>query len=61
LLRRLNISFATIDVDMDATLVARYGDSIPVLLLGESEVCRAPISEPGLRAALRQAGIAAGA
>jgi glutaredoxin len=60
-LERLGIRFATIDVDADAALVAAYGDAVPVLLLNDEELCRAPIDERRLRTALRGAGLTVGA
>jgi glutaredoxin len=60
-LERLGVGFATIDVDTDAALVAAYGDAVPVLLLGDQELMRAPIDERRLRTALRGAGLTVGA
>jgi hypothetical protein len=60
-LRATGVPFATIDVDTDPALQARFGDAVPVLLLQGEELCRAPVSRAGLAAALREAGIAAGA
>ncbi|MPZ48222.1 MAG: glutaredoxin family protein [Dehalococcoidia bacterium] len=57
-LARLGIAFDTIYVDQDEDLAARYGEVIPVLLAGESEIVRAPFTVPGLRKALARAGLA---
>jgi len=51
-LTRLNITFDTIDVDMDEALVSRYGDVVPVLLNGDKEIVRQPFTLPALRKAL---------
>jgi hypothetical protein len=56
----MGVAFATIDVDADAALQARYGDVVPVLLLGDEEIVAAPITEQGLRGALASAGVAFG-
>ena len=58
-LTRLGIAFATIDLDMDDKLAARYGDFIPVLLNGDHEIVRAPFTVPALRRALDRAGVLA--
>jgi hypothetical protein len=57
----MGIPFATIDVDMDEALVARYGDCISVILAGERELVRAPFTLLALRRALEQAGLTAAA
>ena len=61
LLDRLGFEFDPVDVDGDAALAGEYGHAIPVLLVQGCEILRAPISEAGLRTALRRAGVAAGA
>ena len=33
-------SIAVVDVDNDPALEARYGDEVPVLVCGQTEVCR---------------------
>ena len=58
-LERAGIAFDTIDVDMDGSLAAPYGEVIPVILAGEREVVRAPFTLPGLRKALDRAGVLA--
>jgi glutaredoxin len=52
-LMRLGAAYETVDVDSDAALRERYGEAIPVVLLGDEEVARAPISQDSLRKALR--------
>jgi glutaredoxin len=53
----LQISFDTIDIDQDESLVRAYGEVIPVLLLGEQEVARAPQTPASLRDSLKRAGL----
>ena len=56
-LRRLGVPYEPVDIDSDALLRQRYGEAIPVLLYGERELTRAPISLTGLRAALARSGL----
>jgi glutaredoxin len=56
LLRGMGVPFATVDVDSDPGLVRAYGDAVPVLLYGDREVARAPISGAALKRALQAAG-----
>lgn len=42
-LSSLGIEFESLDVDSDPGLVDLYGDLVPVLLLGITEIARAPI------------------
>jgi hypothetical protein len=56
-LSRLGLRFATIDIEGDATLEAMYGEAIPVLMLGEVEVARAPQDAVSLTRALRRSGV----
>ncbi|HEY4685191.1 MAG TPA: glutaredoxin family protein [Dehalococcoidia bacterium] len=56
-LTRLGVAFDTIDIDRDEALAQRYGEAIPVLLLGERELARAPLGATALEKALRQAGL----
>ena len=56
-LARLGIAFDTIDVDMNEGLARRYGEVIPVILAGDTEVVRAPFTLPALRRALARAGL----
>ena len=51
-LRDLGFQFDTIDVDSDPALAERYGGAIPVVLNGEAEVARMPMSRGSLRQAL---------
>ena len=55
-LSRLGIDFQEIDIARDEALESAYGDAIPVLLTGDSEVARAPQTERSLRDALIRAG-----
>lgn len=50
-LAEAGVEFDSFDVDTDADLAVIYGDLIPVLLLGSTEVARAPIN--GLEVATR--------
>ena len=54
----LGVAFEEVDMDSEPALEERYGDAIPVLLIGERELARAPIWPAMLRAALAEAGIA---
>jgi len=57
MLRELGTRFDTINVESDATLAGRYGDAIPVLLDGDVEVARAPMTKQSLRGALKSLGL----
>ena len=48
----LAVPFEMVDVDDDAELQQRYGDSIPVLLYGGIEIARAPIERKDLEKTL---------
>ena len=58
-LARMGLAFDLVDVDGDEAMADRYGESIPVLLAGETEVVRAPFTVPALRKALASHGLAA--
>jgi hypothetical protein len=45
-----------IDVDADAVLEKRWGDSVPVLLVGKRELCRYRIDAAVVRAFLSDCG-----
>lgn len=51
---RFSLGFAIQDIDVDQhpELEARWGDKVPVLLLGEQEVCHYFFDEAKLREAL---------
>ncbi len=51
--REIPIQLTAIDIDSDEDLQRRYFLEIPVIVAGEREVARAPISERALKAALR--------
>lgn len=55
-LSRLHLSFDTINIELDEELERAYGESIPVLMLGEREIARAPQTAASLEQALRRAG-----
>jgi glutaredoxin len=56
-LRRLKVTFVEVDVDEDETLQREYGEVIPVLMLGDREIARAPQTERTLRQVLSRAGL----
>jgi hypothetical protein len=56
-LRRLKVAFVEIDVDEDEALEREYGEVIPVLMLGDREIARAPQTERTLREVLSRAGL----
>jgi hypothetical protein len=39
-LRSLGVAFEEVDVDSDPLLDERYGENVPVLFQGDSELCR---------------------
>jgi glutaredoxin len=49
---QLQFDIAVVDVDLDAALESRYGDKVPVLLDGESEICHYFLDEARLAARL---------
>jgi Glutaredoxin-like domain (DUF836) len=49
---QLQFDIAVVDVDLDAALESRYGDKVPVLLDGESEICHYFLDEAELAARL---------
>jgi glutaredoxin len=53
----LQIPFDTIDIDQHESLVKTYGEVIPVLLLGEQEIARAPQTPAMLRDSLMRVGL----
>ena len=48
----------TADVDAQPALRERYGQRVPVVALGDSELLSTPFDAPALRAALMQAFVA---
>ena len=46
--------FDVVDVDSDATLAARYGTSVPVLVADGREICRYHLDLEALRRLLRR-------
>jgi glutaredoxin len=53
-LRELRLDYDVVDVNADPALLALYHEAVPVILDGEREVCRAPITTATLRSALNQ-------
>ena len=45
----LDFEFTVLDVDDDPQLAARYGDRVPVLLAGDTELCCHFLDEERLR------------
>ena len=60
LLRDLGLDFESVDIDTRPELLARYDAAVPVVLAGEREICRAPVTEEGLRSALRTVNLGSG-
>jgi hypothetical protein len=56
-LSRLRLGFVTIDIEQDAALERTFGESIPVLMLDEREIARAPQTAASLEKALRREGL----
>ena len=48
----LGFEIEVVDIDADPALVARYNEAVPVLCLGEREICRHFLDETALRACL---------
>ena len=53
--REYGFELEVLDVDEDEALEAKYNELVPVLLLGEQEICHWHLDEAKLRAALAQA------
>jgi hypothetical protein len=53
MLHDLGVQFERVNIETDAELVRRYGEAIPVLMRGEHELARAPMSPASLRRALQ--------
>lgn len=52
--RRLGFELQLVDVDRDPELMRRYDEWVPVLCLGEREVCHYHLDEQALRQFLNQ-------
>ncbi|MGB4467077.1 MAG: glutaredoxin family protein [Azovibrio sp.] len=52
LLQEFGLALEVLDVDADPELEARYDERVPVLLLGEEELCHYFLDEPRVREAL---------
>lgn len=50
------IDIRYIDVDGDPALERRFGEFVPVLMAGETELCRYRLDEAAVRAHLRKIG-----
>ncbi len=48
----LGFELEVVDIDTDEVLAARYNEDVPVLCLGEREICRHFLDETALRACL---------
>ncbi len=57
MLHDLGLTFDTVNVESSAALARRYSDAIPVLLAGDTEVARAPMTRQSLRGALKSLGL----
>jgi glutaredoxin len=53
LLRDLGLAYEPVDIDREPALLSLYTEAIPVVLAGDRELCRAPITREGLLSALR--------
>jgi hypothetical protein len=56
-LQRLRVPFEEVDIEQDEALERAYGELIPLLLQGDTEIARAPQDERTLRRALSRAGL----
>ncbi len=56
LLQKEGIEFEAVDIDLDASLTRLYDEAIPVILSGDREVARAPITRESLRRGLARLG-----
>jgi glutaredoxin len=48
LLRGMGCTVNEVDIDTDAALLARYDTAVPVVVLGDAEIARAPIDRAAL-------------
>ena len=55
LAHELAFSIEEVDIDTDAALLTRYDVVVPVVMLDDKEIARAPIGEDTLERGLRQA------
>lgn len=56
-LQALGLAFDLVNIEEDAALEATYGNLIPVLLLGDTEIARAPQSARTLQRSLQRSGV----
>ncbi len=54
LLQEFGVALEVLDVDADPVLEAKYDELVPVLLLGEEELCHYFLDEARVREALTQ-------
>lgn len=54
LLQEFGVALEVLDVDADPALEAKYDELVPVLLLGEEELCHYFLDEARVREALTQ-------
>jgi hypothetical protein len=47
-LRALGVDFEEVDVDADPRLDELYGENVPVLLRGETEICRHRLTQEAI-------------
>lgn len=51
----LDFQIEVVDIDTDPALVKCYGERVPVLMLGEREICHYYLDEAALKACLASA------
>ena len=56
-LRRLGLHPQMVDIEQDEELKQRYSEAIPVLLLGDDELARAPLLPERLHQLLQSRGL----
>lgn len=50
----LGFTIEAVDIDADPALRSRYGYAVPVIVVGNEEIARAPIRPAALEATLRE-------
>jgi glutaredoxin len=53
----LDLPYETVNIELDTSLEAAYGDQIPVLMLADRQIARAPQSARTLKRALQRTGV----
>lgn len=51
----LGFQLEIVDIDTDPELVSRYGEKVPVLMIGKQEICHYFLDEAALKACLAAA------